>query len=280
MRFAPKGSAIAIALCMSFTAVAQEAPASDAETAADTIVETVAEVSEETAELAAGDAKAVVEEASAEVEAPAEVEAVVEEASGEKVLLMPPKSEIYFITTGGSELRADWIEAAEANLFGHLEENVAQRGLDHVAFDDDAEKSEELNQLLLLADTVQGSSLLHLPHKAKNTQQNVLGNNSGLTLGTDASMLKASYGADKAIFLHNFGAVESGGVQAAKWGIAILSQGAYIPNLASARGTYASVFDLESGELVSHQFVTFGDSRDPAESKSIMARVMQNLEIE
>lgn len=255
-----------------------EAEIAVAEEVAPEAAELVATESAETKVAIAESVEAApAEEAAVEI---AEVETPVADVEAVDVLLMPANAEIMFITTGGSELRADWSEAAQTNLTTHLETYVADQGLTMVSFDEDAEKSEDLEQLLLLAEVVRNSAALNMPHKPKTTGNSLLsGNNrADLTLGDNVSLLKEAYGAEQVVFVDHYSQIESSGMFMAQ--VLIGAATGYVPVSQNFRGTVATVIDLDTGQITSRNFATMGDSRDVGESKGIVDRVMKKIELQ
>lgn len=185
-------------------------------------------------------------------------------------LVMEPNAQVVFITTGGAEVRADWTEAAKTNLRNGFDNQVGERGHNTTRFDEGADRSEELEQLLLLYEVVSQSVDLRMPHKGGEMRSN-----HDITLGASASLLSEAYDTDYAIFIDHYSQIESGGVfmtqvlVGAATGVSIPSQ--------NIRLTAGTVVDLETGDIVDRRAVFMGDPRDVDESANIVRRIMNDL---
>lgn len=170
-----------------------------------------------------------------------------------KVLLMPVDAEVYFVKLGATDLRADWTDQAIENFDASLREHLSGTGDQIVEFEEYRGSVEDVDQLLLLNQQISteigrhvqtlipGQVPIALPHRDKNDPMSY-------TLGSDAAKLKQATGADYAAFLVNRTSVESGGSVGTKILIGALT--GYAPALSTFRGTYVSLVDLDTGEVV------------------------------
>ncbi len=188
------------------------------------------------------------------------------------VLLMTPTAEVVFITTGGSEVRADWTAQAKENFTNHFQNHVEGAGLSVAHFNDEAELSPELQQLFLLEEVVNTTLFSVIPHKQKSGVHH-----SDLTLGSSAAKLKNVYRADKALFINHYSQIESGGVFLLS--AAIVTATGFSPESQNIRFTRGTVFDLETGNLVSTNVHLFGDPRSETDSERITRSVMKGLKL-
>ncbi|NBC34896.1 MAG: hypothetical protein GVY13_19670 [Alphaproteobacteria bacterium] len=77
------------------------------------------------------------------------------------VLVMEPDVEVKFITTSGPEYRADWTEAAEANLMASLKTQLEAGNETVLAFQAGEGEAEATEQLLLLNQAVTDAMMTH-----------------------------------------------------------------------------------------------------------------------
>jgi len=172
-----------------------------------------------------------------------------------KLLVMRPDVTVGSVTTGGMvEPRADWTEAARANLLAALRAQQAGRGGNVLILERrdalpgvDADTIAELERLHYAV----GSSIaLHkysgayLPTKR--------GKGLDWTLGEDAIALGRKSGMDYALFLHAEDSFASTGRVALQvLGIAGCAVGFCAPNIGGGgQFAYASLVDLRTGEVV------------------------------
>ena len=188
------------------------------------------------------------------------------------ILLMTPNAEVVFITTGGSEVRADWTAQAKENFTNHFENHVEGAGLSVAHFNDEAEISPELEQLFLLEEVINTTLFSVIPHKQKSGVHH-----TDLTLGSSAAELKDVYKTDKALFINHYSQIESGGVFLLS--AAIVTATGFAPESQNIRFTRGTVFDLETGKLVSTNVHLFGDPRSETDSERITSSVMKGLQL-
>lgn len=196
-----------------------------------------------------------------------------EESTGGTYLIMEPDAEVVFITTGGAEVRADWSEAAKENLGNHFNTQIQETGNPTVVFDAEAERSAELEQLLLLFEVVAMSADIPMPHKGGGMQSNY-----DVTLGDSATILRDTYGSDYAVFINHYSQIESGGVFMTQ--VLIGAATGYTPPSQNIRATAGTIIDLNTGNLVDRAGAMMGDPRDLEESGNIVLRIMRDLDIE
>lgn len=188
-----------------------------------------------------------------------------------KYVVMPANAEIVFITTGGAEVRADWSEQAKTNLGGHVVDQLTAGGSSVVRFDEEAEQSEDLAQLLLLYQLVAASADIAMPHKGGWLT------NRDITLGETASMLADEYNAEQAVFVDHYSQIESGGVFLTQ--VMIGAATGYTPPSQNMRSTAVTIIDLKTGDLVDRNFAPLGDARDEGESAGIIRRVLRGMDV-
>jgi len=172
-----------------------------------------------------------------------------------KLLVMRPDVTVGSVTTGGLvEPRADWTDAARANLLAALRAQQAGRGGNVLILERrdalpgvDAETIAELERLHYAV----GSSIAlhkysgaHLPTKR--------GKGLDWTLGADAIALGRKSNMDYALFLHAEDSFASTGRVALQvLGIAGCAVGFCAPNIGGGgQFAYASLVDLRTGEVV------------------------------
>ena len=189
-------------------------------------------------------------------------------------LLMPVNAEVVFVTTGGAEPRADWSEAARENFHTHLNEQLATHGHVIAQYEED-DSADDIEQLLLLQDIITASFNIHLPHKVGNGW-----NNTDLTLGETAAMLRGETGADEAMFLDHYSQIESAGVFMVAVAAAAATQGAYTPASQNIRFSRLTTFDLNTGDVIETVVHGFGDPRDAGESSNIVRNLVRGMGLE
>ena len=199
------------------------------------------------------------------------------------VLLMPLDVEVRFAKVGGNDLRADWTETATQNFQGSITEHLKSTGEKVVNYETYDGRMVDLEQLILLQQQVAEAITSHvvlvnptsfkgrLPHKAG---ENLL----TYSLGSDAKRLKEVTDADYAAFLTNRTVIESSGSFWAK--VAIGAVTGYTPALSSFKGTYVTLVDLETGEVVwlnAHTGTTLlsSDARNRDNTDAVVAKIME-----
>lgn len=201
-----------------------------------------------------------------------------------KVLQMPIDAEVYFVKLGASDLRADWTETVTQNFQKSLQDYLKSTGETVVEFETFSGEIDDLDQLLLLEQQVTtamgqhviplmpGQPIVPLPHRAGEVDMSY-------TLGSDAEQLRAATGADYAAFLTNRTSVESGGSVMTK--LLIGGVTGYTPGLSTFRGTYVSLVDLKTGDVVwikaqAGSVFSGSDARDPEGADRVVKAIMDD----
>jgi hypothetical protein len=196
------------------------------------------------------------------------------------ILIMEPDVEVMFITTGGSELRADWSETAEANLMQALQAELAESGERVTTYDAGLHAATpEAEQALLLNEAVTDALAAHVVFMDISTFAGPLPhvtaeNRETYTLGESVRALAPGVEADYALFVTSRSQIESGGLFMVK--VLIGAATGYVPASANFRGTYVSLVDLRTGEVVWLRGWNMGDPRNPSEAASIMDQIFRN----
>lgn len=200
-------------------------------------------------------------------------------AESASIIIMEPDVEVVFVTTGGSDVRADWSEQAEANLLQSLQAELAESGENVSLYDASVHASPEAEQALLLNQAVTDALAAHvvfmdvmsfagpLPHVTAENRETY-------TLGESVRALAPGVEADYALFMTSRSQIESSGLFMAK--VLIGAATGYVPATANFRGTYISLVDLHTGEVVWLRGWNMGDPRNPAEAASIMDEIFTN----
>ena len=208
-----------------------------------------------------------------------------------KLLVMRPDVSVGSVTTGGMiEPRADWTEAARANLLAALRAQQASRGGNLLVLDRrdslPGVGADTIAELERLHSAVGNSIALHkymghyLPTKR--------GKGLDWTLGEDAVALGQRSGYDYALFLYAEDSFASGGrVALQALGIAGCFIGFCAPNVGGGgEFAYASLVDLHSGKVVwfnvleaSSQVagIKMGDIRTPAGAAQMVDRLLDRM---
>ena len=172
-----------------------------------------------------------------------------------KLLVMRPDVSVGSVTTGGMvEQRADWTEAARANVLAALRAQQAGQGGNALILERRdglaGVSAQTVAELERLHQAVGGEIALHkysgayLPTKR--------GKGLDWTLGEDAVALGRASGMDYALFLHAEDSFASKGRVALQvLGIAGCAVGFCAPNIGGGgQFAYASLVDLRTGEVV------------------------------
>ena len=180
-------------------------------------------------------------------------------------------STFVFITTGGSEVRADWSEAARDNFRTHYVIQLGEAGHDVSVFEAGrVADAGALEQLLLLYDVVSQSTGIAMPHKGGANS------NRELTLGDSVSLLREAFGAERAVFVDSYSQIESSGVFMSQ--VLIAGVTGYAPPSQNMRITTTNVVDLSTADLVDTAHVMLGDPRHETESAGMVGRMLRDLE--
>ena len=208
-----------------------------------------------------------------------------------KLLVMRPDVSVGSVTTGGlTEPRADWTEAARANVLAALRAQQAGRGGNVRVLDRrdslPGVPAETIAELERLHGAVGNSIALHkylgenLPTKR--------GKGLDWTLGEQAVALGRRTGMDYALFMHAEDSFASTGRVALQvLGIAGCFVGFCAPNIGGAgQFAYASLVDLRTGEVVwfnvlsaSSQIagIKMGDIRTEAGAAEMVERLLGRM---
>lgn len=208
-----------------------------------------------------------------------------------KLLVLRPDVSVGSVTTGGmTEPRADWTEAARANLIAALKAQQAQRGGDVLVVERrtdvpgvDAETAAEIERLnYVVAQSIVYHKYLgvYLPTKSRRGLE--------YTLGRDAVEFGRKTGFDYMLFMHAEDSFASTGRVALQiLGIAGCVVGFCAPNIGGGgQLAYASLVDLKTGEVVWFNVVqagtqiagvNLGDIRTPAGAAQMVERLLGRM---
>jgi hypothetical protein len=208
-----------------------------------------------------------------------------------KLLVMRPDVSVGSVKAGGlTEPRADWTEAARANLITALKAQQAGRGGQTLIM----ERRDSLPNIS--ADTVAELERLHNAVGSSIALHKFMGaelptkRTRGLdyTLGADAVRLGQATGYDYALFLHAQDSFADGGRVALQvLGIAGCFVGFCAPNIGGGGQTaYASLVDLRTGEVVWFNVlqagtqiagIKMGDIRKPEGAAQLVDRLLNRM---
>lgn len=194
-----------------------------------------------------------------------------------KVVIMQPSTDMALITaTGVREVRADWTEAASANLSKASKDAMEFRGIEVQQLDD---RSGIDKQTLLLAETVMGSALAFGPPMRGSAESAILPtkrDSFDYTLGSAVAPLKELTGADYALFTYSQGDYASAANQILQVAIPALFGAISVPN-SGQKTTFISLVDLNDGDLVWMDIKQGGDVRNPLQALGIMNELIQRM---
>ncbi len=192
------------------------------------------------------------------------------------VLLMPMDVEMYRTKVGTADLRADWIETATANFTNSITTHLEGTGETVKSFEDYEGSMGDVSQLLLLQQHVADAMTTHVVPVFPGSFAGVLPHKDGkerltYNLGDGVQALRSSTGADYAAFLTNRSAVESTGSAIFKLALGV--------NTTEFKGTYITLVDLQSGEVVWLNAKTSGgilssDPRNPENATKVINQIM------
>lgn len=194
------------------------------------------------------------------------------------ILVMAPDVEITFLTTGGAERRSDWSDAAKANLTAALQTQLQGSGETVIMHDQNASESPETQQAVLLQEAVTDALTAHVMMLSPATYHGALPHQKDqretYTLGQTVRQLAPGVSADYALFTTSRATIESGGVFMVK--VLVGAATGYTPASADFRGTYVSLVDLNTGEVVWVRGFNAGDPRNPQEAASIINTIFRD----
>ena len=208
-----------------------------------------------------------------------------------KLLVMRPDVSVGLVTTGGMiEQRADWTEAARANILTALKAQQAGRGGNAAILDrrdglpgvgaDTIAELERLHYAVGNEIALHRYSGAYLPTKR--------GKGLDWTLGEDAVALGRASGMDYALFLYAQDSFASTGRVALQvLGIASCAVGFCAPNIGGGgQFAYASLVDLRTGEVVWFNVLSagsqvagikMGDLRTDAGAAQLVDRLLDRM---
>src|SRR5688500_17766031 len=208
-----------------------------------------------------------------------------------KLLVMRPDVTVGSVTTGGMvEPRADWTEAARANLIAALKAQQGERGGNVLVMDrrdslpgiepETIAEPERLHYAVGQSIALHRYNGRYLPTKR--------GKGLDWTLGADAVTLGQRTGMDYALFLYAEDSFASTGRVALQvLGVAGCVVGFCAPNIGGGgQFAYASLVDLRTGEVVwfnvsqaSSQVagIKFGDIRTPEGAAQMVDRLLDRM---
>jgi hypothetical protein len=191
---------------------------------------------------------------------------------------MEPDVEVNFLTTTGTELRADWTQQAEENLMRALAAELAASGETVVMYAPGDTPSADAQQTLLLQEAVTDALAAHVVFMDMYSFQGVLPHKGEevfpYTLGDSVRALAPEGQADYALFMTSRSTIESGGVFWTKVMIGVAT--GYTPASSNFRGVHIALVDLRTGEVVWLQGTVFGDPRNPAEAATMISNLLEN----
>ena len=194
------------------------------------------------------------------------------------ILVMQPDVEITFLTTGGAERRSDWQDTARQNLTTALSAELQSTGETLIMHDAAAALSPEAQQAVLLTDAVTDALTSHVmmldPMSYRGPLPHQKDQRETYTLGETVRQLAPGVEADYALFTTSRSTIESGGVFMVK--VLVGAATGYTPASANWRGTYMTLVDLRTGEVVWVRGWAGGDTRNPNEAVSIVDNILGN----
>ncbi|MGE0830454.1 MAG: hypothetical protein AB7O04_14035 [Hyphomonadaceae bacterium] len=167
---------------------------------------------------------------------------------------------------GTLEPRADWTEAARANIAAAFAANLTSHGHAPVAVNADEAFVGRSDQLVRLHEAVGQSILLHsygyIPLPTHPRDQ------FNWTLGPGTQEIAASTQARYALFITGRGSYASSGRYAAMIGLAMLGVGVPL----GGQNMFASLVDLQSGDVIWFNLATASPTADMREAEG--ARIL------
>ncbi len=192
------------------------------------------------------------------------------------VLLMPLDVEMHRAKIGTADIRADWTEQAIGNFTTSITNHLEGTGETVKKFTDYKGQTGDMSQLLLLQQHVASAMTTHVVPVFPGWFAGVLPHKDGkerltYNMGTEVTKLKSSTGADYAAFLFNRSVVESTGSAIFKLAIG--------GTPAEFKGTYLTLVDLDSGEVVwlnakNSGGILSSDPRNPENTDSVIADIL------
>lgn len=189
------------------------------------------------------------------------------------ILIVQPDIQLSLLSAAGmQEPRADWTEAARANIAAAFAGNLSGQGHTPQPYDPDEAYEGRIGQVIRLHEAVGASILffqyapLALPTHPRDS--------FNWTLGPGAQEIAAATGARYALFTVARGSYASGGRVAAMIGLAILGVGVPL----GGQQMYASLVDLQTGEIIWFNLATASPNADMRTPEGARALVDELLE--
>jgi hypothetical protein len=194
------------------------------------------------------------------------------------VLMMDPDVSVTLRTVAGAERRADWSETAKQNLTTSFRAAFGRSGEKVLFLSPERAKAEEIQQALLLSQAVTQSIAAHkmlvdpsvyagpLPHQAKSPEV--------YTLGEDVKQLVTDTNVDYVAFLQSRTTIEGADLILTKVLLAAVTGVVVVGG--QFAGTYLTVVDVKTGEVVWVRGVNFGDLRNPGEADAAAAEIFKD----
>jgi hypothetical protein len=208
-----------------------------------------------------------------------------------KLLVMRPDVTVGSVKAGGlTEPRADWTEAARANIVAALRAQQSGRGGQTMIMDRrdsiPGVQAETVAELERLHNAVGSSIALHKFAGAELPTKR--GRGLDYTLGSDAVRLGQATGYDYALFLHAEDSIaDTGRVALQVLGVAGCFVGFCAPNIGGGgQSAYASLVDLRTGEVVWFNVlqagtqvagIKMGDIRKPEGAAQMVDRLLNRM---
>jgi hypothetical protein len=195
-------------------------------------------------------------------------------AAGAQVMALQPDVQLALLTAAGmQEPRADWSQAAKANLTRELEGQLKAKAHGFKIVDPESVMGGRTGQLLRLNEAV-GQSIIVFSYSGVTLPSK--GKDFNWTLGDGVKALASEQGADYALFVNARGTYASGGRYATALGMAML--GVSVP--LGHQQVLASLVDLKTGRVVWFNVVTAGPSADMREAEgasSLCASLLKDI---
>ena len=193
--------------------------------------------------------------------------------AGARVLLLQPDVRLALLTAGGvTEDRADWSDAARANLSRDIEAVLKGRAHQYATLDPSAAMGGRVGQMLRLHSAVGQSiqAFSYGPYRLPTKK------GFDWTLGAGANEIAETHQADYALFVTSQGTYASSARIATAVGMSLLGVG--IP--LGQQQVYASLVDLKTGQVIWFNVAVAGpnaDMREPEGSASLVNSLLEEL---
>lgn len=188
------------------------------------------------------------------------------------ILVVEPDIQLSLLSAAGmQEPRADWTDAARANIASGFAANLTEQGHAPQPFDPDAATEGRIGQVIRLHEAV-GASILFFQY-AGLTLPTHPRDSFDWTLGPGTQEIAAASKARYALFIVGRGSYASGGRVAAMIGLAILGVGVPL----GGQQMYASLVDLQTGDIIWFNLATASpnsDMRTPEGARALVDEVL------